>query len=531
MAIYHCSVQVISRNQGRSVVAASAYRSGSKMYNEYDGTTCDYTKKRWIKFTDIMLSPNAPAEYQDREKLWNAVEKAEKSSDAQLAREVELALPAELDIEQNKKLVKEYVQHAFVDVGMCADIAIHNPPKMNDLKQPIDADGYPVKKASDMLFYNPHAHILLTMRPIDEKGRWQAKSEKEYLCMRDGEEKGFTAAGFKRAQTQGWEKQYKYCVPDNPKNKMWLTPSEAEKRNMERVDRNPKATRYGRKNPVTEYWNQKERVEEWRKQWEQTVNRTFEVLKQDIRIDSRSFAERNIEQLPSIHMGVHATNMERRADRLSLEEKTGEDRKITRSDIAELNKEIKEYNGMWDKMKELQARIENKIRSICERIRAITYKITDNVRRMASQQVSEKNDKIQLANRIERVQSAKSQIEVENERSRKIISRLQEQKHGARFRGGKIERQIRQEQEKISKRQEYYENILSQCGFKSEGEIAALCKKTVAPVEDVSVSLTKETEVLKHEAEELMHVLPVETQQALKQDNNKAKAKLQEKSH
>lgn len=73
-------------------------------------------------------------EYQDREKLWNAVEKAEKSSDAQLAVRSSWHCPAELDIEQNKKLVKEYVQHAFVDAGMCADIAIHNPPKMNDLK-------------------------------------------------------------------------------------------------------------------------------------------------------------------------------------------------------------------------------------------------------------------------------------------------------------------------------------------------------------------------------------------------------------
>ena len=96
MAIYHLSVKIIGRNAGRSSVAAAAYRSGDTLTNEYDGLTHDYSRKHWIEHTEIMLPPNAPESFKDRSTLWNAVELAEKSSNAQLAREVEIALPREL---------------------------------------------------------------------------------------------------------------------------------------------------------------------------------------------------------------------------------------------------------------------------------------------------------------------------------------------------------------------------------------------------------------------------------------------------
>ena len=117
--------------------------------------------------------------------LWNAVEANEKTKDSQLAREFIVALPVELDKRQWIGLVSEFIQNNFVSDGMCADVAIH------------DTDGH-----------NPHTHILLTMRPLDEKGKWQYKTEKEYLCVRDGEERGFTAAEFKAAQAEGWEKSW-----------------------------------------------------------------------------------------------------------------------------------------------------------------------------------------------------------------------------------------------------------------------------------------------------------------------------------
>ena len=122
-------------------------------------------------------------EWQDREKLWIAVEEAEKTKDSRLAREFVAALPVELSRQQQIALLQNFIREQFVAEGMCADVAIH------------DTDGH-----------NPHAHILLTVRPLTETGAWQYKTEKEYLCIKDGEERGFTAAEFKSAQAEGWEK-------------------------------------------------------------------------------------------------------------------------------------------------------------------------------------------------------------------------------------------------------------------------------------------------------------------------------------
>lgn len=162
MAIYHCSVKIISRSKGRSSVAASAYRSGSKLHNEWDGMTHDYTNKQDILYSEIMLCENAPNNFSNREVLWNAVEKIEKSSKAQLAREYEIALPKELHQDEQINLVKNYVKDNFVDNGMCADIAIHSK------------EG------------NPHAHIMLTTRPFKENGEWGGKSKKEYILDENG---------------------------------------------------------------------------------------------------------------------------------------------------------------------------------------------------------------------------------------------------------------------------------------------------------------------------------------------------------
>ena len=189
MAIYHLEAKVVSRGAGRSAVAAAAYLSCSRMLNEYDGVQHDYTRKQGLVWQQIFLSAAAPAEWQDRETLWNAVEENEKTKDSRLAREFVVALPIELSKAQWERLLSDFVSNAFVSDGMCADVAIHDP--------------YPPG-------HNPHAHILLTVRPLDEHGQWQYKSEKEYLCVKDGEERGFTAVEFKQAQANGWEKQYQY---------------------------------------------------------------------------------------------------------------------------------------------------------------------------------------------------------------------------------------------------------------------------------------------------------------------------------
>ena len=150
MAIYHLEAKVISRGTGRSVVAASAYMSCSKLYNDYDGIEHDYTRKHGLVHQEIMLPTNAPTEWSDREKLWNAVEEAEKTKDSRLAREFVAALPIELSKDDWIDLLRRYINDNFVSEGMCADFAIH------------DTDGH-----------NPHAHIILTVRPLDENGKWQ----------------------------------------------------------------------------------------------------------------------------------------------------------------------------------------------------------------------------------------------------------------------------------------------------------------------------------------------------------------------
>ena len=144
MAIYHLSIKIISRGKGASAVAKAAYRAAEVIKSDYDGNTYDYSRKRGIVYKEILLPEQAPPEYFDRAVLWNAVEKAETMKHAQLAREIEISLPVELTQEQNISLVREYVKRQFVSAGMCADICVH------------DTNGT-----------NPHAHVMLTMRPIN----------------------------------------------------------------------------------------------------------------------------------------------------------------------------------------------------------------------------------------------------------------------------------------------------------------------------------------------------------------------------
>lgn len=206
------SVKIIGRSSGRSSVAAAAYRSGDTLTNEYDGLTHDYSRKNWIEHTEILLPPNEPESFKDRSTLWNAVELAEKSSNAQLSREVEIALPKELTLEQQTALVRAYIQENFTDKGMCADFAIHNPPVTDGKGIPLDAGGNSTHDKDRMTFNNTHAHIMLTMRPMDSQGEWQPKSQKYYLCRRNNQEKSIPASKYKEAESDGWRKQYQYRV-------------------------------------------------------------------------------------------------------------------------------------------------------------------------------------------------------------------------------------------------------------------------------------------------------------------------------
>ena len=314
MAIYHMQAKVVSRGSGRSAVAASAYMSCSRMYNDYDGIQHDYTRKHGLIYQEVMLPPIAPSKWIDREQLWNAVEETEKTKDSRLAREFVVALPVELDKDSNISLLQNFIQKNFVDMGMCADFAIH------------DTDGH-----------NPHAHILLTVRPLNENGTWQYKTEKEYLCIKDGEEKGFTASEFKDAQKEGWEKQYRYKAG---KKKVYLTPSAAQEKGYERIDKHPKSTRYGRQNPISEQWNSEEQLCLWRANWADAVNKMLALNQINAAIDHRSFAAQGITEQPTIHEGYIAQNMEKKgmiADRCEINRRVRADNRILR----ELKTQIK----------------------------------------------------------------------------------------------------------------------------------------------------------------------------------------------
>lgn len=273
MAIYHCTVKIVKRSQGRSAVAAAAYRSGTKLVNEWDGMSHDYTRKGGIVHAEILLPSRAPPEFSDRSTLWNSVELNEKSRDAQLAREIEIALPVELNWQEQLNLVRAYVKENFVSAGMCADFALHDK-----------GDG------------NPHAHILLTMRPLTEEGKWGAKCRKVYDLDEHGER-----------------------IPDG---------------------------KGGLKNhrEDTTDWNDKGNVERWRSAWAAACNRALEQAGRPERVDHRSYKRQGVKQLPSVHMGVAASQMEWRG---------------IQTDKGSLNREITEHNKLLKEVKARLARLHN----------------------------------------------------------------------------------------------------------------------------------------------------------------------------
>jgi len=188
-----------------------------------------------------MLPRNAPREYKDRANLWNAVEKIERNKNAQLSREIQLALPRELSKSENLTLVRMYVQKNFVDKGMCADICLHDT-----------GEG------------NPHAHIMLTMRPFNEDKSWGAKSKKEYILNERGE-------------------------------RITLKSGEFKSRKISAND-----------------WNEQTKAEEWREDWAKCVNFVLSRNGIDEQVDHRSYERQGLERVPTIHLGAAAHQMEKR---------------------------------------------------------------------------------------------------------------------------------------------------------------------------------------------------------------------------
>ena len=258
----HFNVSITQRSRGQSAVAGAAYQSGDRLFSEYDQKYKDYSRKQGIVYTEIMLPSNAPPEFSNRETLWNAAEEIEKQWNSQLARRLVLALPREVPAEQYPQMVRDYCTEFFVSKGMCCDFAIHDP----------DPSGH-----------NPHCHIMLTMRAMDENGKWLPKSRKVYDLDENGERIRLTSGNWK-------------CHKEST------------------VD-----------------WNEQTYCEQWRQGWQDIQNHYLELAGSPQRVDLRSYERQGLDTAPTVHMGPAVTQMERRG---------------IATNVGNLNRDIKSANNL-----------------------------------------------------------------------------------------------------------------------------------------------------------------------------------------
>ena len=255
MAIYHCSVKVIGRSAGRSAIACAAYRSGSRLYSEETDRTFDYGRKGGVVFSEIALCANAPERFLSRQTLWNEVQAIENKSDSRLAREIELALPLECNLDQWIEIGREYAAY-MTEQGMIADWAIHDPVnKDTGIRQ------------------NPHIHMMCTTRPIKENGEWGEKEKKGYKLDKKGQ-------------------KIPVIDPETGKQKIGARGRKMWQR--EKID----ATG----------WDNKSKVLEWRAKWSEVVNK---YLEPEQKIDHRSYKDQGIDRIPTIHEGFVARKIDK----------------------------------------------------------------------------------------------------------------------------------------------------------------------------------------------------------------------------
>ena len=266
----HFDISIRSLGRNAPAVSGAAYISASKLYSEFKGQTVNFqSKQHELVHSEILLPKNAPKKFADRQTLWNSVDMNEKQIPAQVSRRIVMALPRELPMEQNIAMVREYCQKNFVDRGMCCDFAIHDP----------DPPGH-----------NPHAHVMLTMRSLDENGQWLPKCRKVYDLDENGERI--------RLPSGRW-KSHRENLND---------------------------------------WNDKDNAELWRESWEAIQNSYLERNDRTERVSLKSLVEQGIERQPTVHMGPAATAMERKG---------------IETNIGNLNREIREANRLIDRIRNM----------------------------------------------------------------------------------------------------------------------------------------------------------------------------------
>ena len=283
----HNEITIVQRSQRQSAVAAAAYQSGEKLFCEYDQQVKHYPEKRGIVHNEILLPPNAPQEYADRNTLWNAAEAVEKQWNSQLARRWVLTIPREIPPDQYAVLVREFCQQQFVSKGMIADFAIHDPHPPG---------------------HNPHAHVLLTMRAMDEHGKWLSKSRKVYDFDENGE---------------------RIKLPSG----RWKSHKE------DTVD-----------------WNDQKYGEIWRQGWAATANRYLEANGRPERLDLRSYERQGLDKIPTVHMGPAVSQMEKRG---------------IQTNIGNLNRDIKAANSLMQSIRQMVRHLKGWIADLKEKKAAL----------------------------------------------------------------------------------------------------------------------------------------------------------------
>ena len=252
MAIYHLSIKIGSRHGTKSSVAAAAYRAGQKLKDERSGKTYDYTNKKEVTYSEIILPENAPSFFSDRASLWNSVEEAEKQDNAQLYREFEVALPKELSREHQLQAAHEFFQRRAAE-GMIVDWSFHDKPG------------------------NPHVHGIAPTRGVKKDGSWAQKRKQVYALDENGERIPVIdkRTGQQKIGAKG--------------RKMWK---------RETVEAND--------------WNSRDRAKQWRAEWTVICNRYLAMERQPERIDERSYEEQGIDRVATRPEGYAARQIEAR---------------------------------------------------------------------------------------------------------------------------------------------------------------------------------------------------------------------------
>lgn len=355
----------VQNRGGSSPVMRSAYISGTAIRDDYREETYNFTNKEEVIHSEVIIPSYAPQEYQDRETLWNEVEKIE-NGNGRTARTFIVALPEELPIEANVQMVKEYCQAEFVNSGRCVDFAVH------------DKEG------------NLHAHIMTTVRPIDEKGKWEFKTEKVYICKNsDGEEKALTAKELKLEQYRGYEKQLPYYKNgDVNQEKKYLTKTEYQSGNYEDFARvkgknDPKKVRQDNINSKYEQWNSRVELTKAERNFEKYANHYLEQHGIEQKIDSRTYAERGEERIGQQHLGNKCYQLEQKGietDKGNYNRKVIEFNRIAMGE-QQASKEVELYstqNVQLIKEKEILIKeIENQKDPILEKQQALKNEFTE----------------------------------------------------------------------------------------------------------------------------------------------------------